>query len=384
MKVVYLADAPYIHTQRWIEHSLAQGIECEVISFRPAEIEGARVHYIDGAEGLGKARYLIHARRVARLVRSLGPDLVHALHLTSYGFLAALAGVHPLVVSVWGTDVLEAPGLTPLHHWLTRYALGRADVVTATGLHLATATLPYVARCKSVTVVPYGVDLQQFRPKKRRAHKTTVIGAVSRLSVEKGMSYLIEAFALLREDRHDVRLEIAGEGPEESSLRELARRLGVHGAVEFRGWIEHDELAGFLQRLDVFALPSTYEGFGVAAAEASAMALPVVATAVHGIPDVVIDGETGLLVPPRNPRAMAAALARLVEDAALRTSLGEAGRQYVASQYDWQANTRQMDAIYESITGWKPPARGGATVRKSYDIRGTDDEPTASEPQGRR
>lgn len=383
MKVVYLADAPYIHTKRWIEHSVAQGIECEVISFRPAEIDGATVHYVDGAEGLGKARYLLHARRVAKLVQSLKPDLVHALHLTSYGFLAALTNVHPLIVSVWGTDVLEAPNLTPFHRWLTRYALGRADLVTATGLHLATATLPYVPRDRGVTVVPYGVDMTQFKPKKRRARKKTVIGAVSRLSVEKGMSYLVEAFALLTQRHSDVSLQIAGDGPEEEVLKALSRKLGVEDGIEFRGWVEHTELPAFLQGIDIFALPSTYEGFGVAAAEASAMALPVVATNVYGIPDVVVDGETGLLVPAKDPAALAAALGRLVEDHDMRIALGEAGREYVASQYDWQQNTRQMDLIYENVGGWKAPAPE-RPVRKNDGTRREDPEPGASsEPRGR-
>ncbi len=383
MKVVYLADAPYIHTKRWIEHSVAQGIECEVISFRPAEIDGATVHYVDGAEGLGKARYLLHARRVAKLVQSLEPDLVHALHLTSYGFLAALTNVHPLIVSVWGTDVLEAPNLTPFHRWLTRYALGRADLVTATGLHLATATLPYVAQDKPVTVVPYGVDMAQFKPKKRRAHKKTVIGAVSRLSIEKGMSYLIEAFALLQQRHSNVSLQIAGDGPEEEALKALSRQLGVEDCIEFRGWIEHTELPAFLQGLDIFALPSTYEGFGVAAAEASAMALPIVATNVYGIPDVVVDGETGLLVPSKDPAALAEALSRLVEDHDMRIALGEAGREYVASQYDWQQNTHQMDLIYENVAGWKASAPE-RPVRKNDGTRREDPEPTASsEPRGR-
>ncbi|MGE0060287.1 MAG: glycosyltransferase [Dehalococcoidia bacterium] len=383
MKVVYLADAPYIHTKRWIEHSVAQGIECEVISFRPAEIDGATVHYVDGAEGLGKARYLLHARRVAKLVQSLKPDLVHALHLTSYGFLAALTNVHPLIVSVWGTDVLEAPNLTPFHRWLTRYALGRADLVTATGLHLATATLPYVPQDRGVTVVPYGVDMTQFKPKKRRARKKTVIGAVSRLSVEKGMSYLVEAFALLTQRHSDVSLQIAGDGPEEEALKALSRQLGVEEGIEFKGWVEHTELPAFLQGIDIFALPSTYEGFGVAAAEASAMALPVVATNVYGIPDVVVDGETGLLVPAKDPAALAAALGQLVEDHDMRIALGEAGREYVASQYDWQQNTRQMDLIYENVGGWKAPAPE-RPVRKNDGTRREDPEPGASsEPRGR-
>jgi glycosyltransferase involved in cell wall biosynthesis len=347
VRIVYLADAPYIHTRRWVEHFVRAGHECEVVSFRPAEIDGARVHHIDGAEPLGKARYLLHARRVRQLVRDLQPDLVHALHLTSYGFLAALSGFRPLIISVWGTDVLEAPRLTPFHRWLTRYALAHADTVTATGLHLATETTRYTPRSTPVTVVPYGVDLDRFTPVERLPAERVVIGAASRMSPEKGLSYLVEAFARLR-DRHGdrVRLRIAGDGPERSRIEALARRLEIEDAVELRGWVDHDELPAFLHGLDIFVLPSTYEGFGVAAVEASATALPVVATNVYGIPDVVRDGVTGLLTPDRDAEALAGAIGRLVDDPTLRRSLGEAGRGYVAAHYDWRDNIAQMEAIY--------------------------------------
>lgn len=350
MKVVYLADAPYIHTRRWIAHSVSQGIDCDVISFRPAEISGARVHYINGAEKLGKARYLIHARRVRRLVRALKPDIVHALHLTSYGFLGALAGFNPLLISVWGTDILEAPSLTPFHKWLTRYSLGRADLITATGLHLATETTRHTPRGTPVQVVPYGVDLRQFEPKPRSRTKPVIIGTASRLSPEKGQSYLLEAFALLRErSGSQVSLRIAGEGPEERKLKALAQKLGIADAVEFAGWIDHADLPAFLQDLDLFALPSTYEGFGVAAAEAACMKLAVVASNVYGVPDIVRDGKTGILVPARDSEALAAALSSLIDDAPRRFEMGEAGRAVVTAQYDWRDNTAQMDRTYESV-----------------------------------
>ena len=129
MKVLYLADAPYIHTRRWVEHFAGRGYDCEVISFRPGEIAGARVTCVEGFERLGKARYLLKARRVAALVRERNPDLLHAHHLTSYGFLGALSGHHPFLLSVWGTDILEAPRWTPFHLWLTRYALRHADEI---------------------------------------------------------------------------------------------------------------------------------------------------------------------------------------------------------------------------------------------------------------
>ena len=350
-----MADAPYVHTRRWIEHFVAAGAGCEVISFRPAVIEGARVHHVDGAEPLGKARYLIHARRVKQLIEELQPDLLHALHLTSYGFLGALSSFHPLVISVWGTDILEAPRLTPFHRWLTRYALARADAITATGLHLATETTRYTPRSTPVTVVPYGVDLDRFVPAPRRDGGDVIIGTASRLSTEKGMRYLVEAFARLRGRFGErVRLRIAGEGPERANLEALALRLGIN--VEFAGWLEHSDLPAFLHGLDVFVLPSTYEGFGVAAAEASAAGLPVVATNVYGIPDVVRHGHTGLLVPSKDPEALAQAIAQLVDAPELRAKLGDAGRDYVAERYDWSKNRVQMELVYEQTLKNRRPS----------------------------
>jgi glycosyltransferase involved in cell wall biosynthesis len=319
---------------------------------------------------------LIHARRVRRLIESLAPDLVHALHLTSYGFLGALSNVRPLVVSVWGTDILEAPSLTPFHRWLTRYTLERADVLTATGLYLATETTRYAPRSKPVTVVPYGVDLDVFRPAERPAsvspstspergltlspeeqgdQKVVVIGTVSRLSPEKGVSYLVEAFAGLRARFGDrVRLRIAGDGPERRRIEALMRQLGIGDAVELRGWVEHEALPAFLNGLDVFVLPSVFEGFGVAAVEAAATGLPVVASNVHGIPDVVRPGETGLLVPAKDVAALGDAIARLVADADLRRAYGEAGRAFVGRHYDWPANARAMELVYKSAVRGRP------------------------------
>lgn len=350
MRVVYLADAPYPHTRRWVEHFRDAGADCEVISFRPSEFDGVKVHYVDGAETLGKARYLIHARRVKQLIHDLRPDILHALHLTSYGFLGALSDFRPFILSVWGTDILEAPRLTPFHRWLTRYALAHADRITATGLHLASETTRYTPAGRGVTVVPYGVDLERFRPRQRPPAGKVVVGTASRLSPEKGLRYLVDAFAILRQRFGDrVAFRIAGDGPERAKLEAQVERLGLQGQVEMAGWVEHEALPEFLAELDVFVLPSTWEGFGVAAAEASAMEIPVVATNVFGIPDVVRDGVTGLLVEPKDAAALARAAGRLIEDAGLRRSLGKAGREYVGRHYDWRQNVRQMSAIYASL-----------------------------------
>jgi L-malate glycosyltransferase len=348
MKIVYLADAPYVHEQRWITHFAGLGHECHVISFRPATIEGASVHHVEGFERLGKARYLLQARRVATSVQSLKPDLVHAFHLTSYGFLGALSGVRPYILSVLGMDIFEAPGHSPFHSWLTRYSLAKATEVTATGLHLATATARYAPRGRPVTLVPYGVDLERFRPAVRPPADEVVVGTVARLSPEKGLAYLLEAFAILRSSLPTpLRLRIAGEGPARAQLQKQAEHLGIAATTEFVGWVEHEDLPGFLHSLDIFALPSLHESFGVAAAEASAIGLPVVASNTQGLPDVVVDRLTGRLVPPKQPEALAKAMSPLAEDPDLRQRMGAAGRQFIAEHYDWSRNVRQMEHVYE-------------------------------------
>lgn len=351
MRLCYLADAPYIHTRRWVRHFVERGWEVHVVSFRPAEIEGATVYHVAGWEWLGRLRYLLRIRRVRRLVRALRPDLLHALHLTSYGFLSVLCDLHPTLVSVWGTDVLEAPRLSPLHYFITRFALRRADHITATGLRLAEAATRYAPAGKPVTVVPYGVDLREFRPRPRGERSEVVIGAVTRLSKEKGLHYLLEAFAVVAGRRPEASLVLAGEGPERRRLERLAARLGLGERVQFLGEVPHEQVPQVLQGLDIFAMPSTYEGFGVAALEAGAMEVPVVASRIHGIPDVVVDGETGLLVPPRDRQALAAALERLAADGDLRRRLGRAGRAFVAEHYSWEENTTQMEALYRAALG---------------------------------
>lgn len=356
MRLVYLADAPYVHTLRVVEHFASKGHEVHVISFRPATIPGVTVHYVDGLERIGKARYLVHARRVKAIVNELKPDILHALHLTSYGFLAGLTGWQPSIVSVWGTDVLEAPSLSPAHGWITRQALARAGTITATGLRLAEATLPYAPREKPVVVIPYGIDVGLFSPVMRPERERLTIGAVARLSSEKGLEYLLRAVALIR-DRADAAYEapraigviLAGDGPEREKLEWLTAELRLDDSVRFLGEVAHADVPAVLQSFDIFAMPSTWEGFGVAALEASAMQLPVIASNIHGIPDVVLHEETGLLVPARDVNALVEAIVRLANDRALRLRLGEAGRAFVERNYRWQDNIALMERLYEDV-----------------------------------
>jgi glycosyltransferase involved in cell wall biosynthesis len=175
------------------------------------------------------------------------------------------------------------------------------------------------------------------------------VGAVARLSPEKGLDVLLRASAKLRERGIDVCVLLVGDGPIRDELMRLAAELKVEDSVEFTGAIAHEEVPTVLQRMDIFAIPSTWEGFGVAALEASAMELPVVGSRIHGLPDVVVEGETGLLVPPADPVLLADAIAKLAHDPPLRQRMGQAGRAFVLREYRWQDNARLMEVLYHEM-----------------------------------
>ena len=353
MRICYIGDAPSPHVQKWARH-FAREHEVHVISFRPAVVPGLQVHALEHLGFLGKARYPLEAPGIRRLLRRLRPDVVHALHLTSYGFVAALAGAHPLITSVWGYDILQAPHRTPLHSWITRYALASADIVTATGDALAEETRPFVAPGRDIHVVPYGIDLDVFRPGKNGASGVT-IGSVKALVPEKGFEYLIGAMPAVLERYPDTRLVLAGDGPELRRLEQLAQRLGVGAKVEFAREIPHDAVPEFVRALDAFVQPSLTESFGVSALEASATAIPVIASDVEGGRDIMRDGQTGMLVPPGSSEALSTALLSLLDHPERRRAMGEAGRAFVAERYNWQDNAAAMQALY---TGASEAYRG--------------------------
>ncbi|MFI5329960.1 MAG: glycosyltransferase [Desulfobaccales bacterium] len=207
-----------------------------------------------------------------------------------------------------------------------------------------------------VRVVPNGVDLARLRPRRPRAevHRelglasgTRLVGLVARLDHwGKGHREFFTALAALP-DRYPVEALIIGGGRREVEMRRLAAELGLAGRVHFLG--QRDDIPDLLAALDIFVLPSHSEGVSLALLEAMAVGLPVIASAVGGLPEVVTDGENGLLIPPQDPEALAMALERLLEDPAGAKQLGENARHHVETHYSLERLGREINGIYEEL-----------------------------------
>ena len=201
-----------------------------------------------------------------------------------------------------------------------------------------------------VTVILNGIDTAKFYPKEKiHAAKTgkVLIGIVARLSVEKDHQTLLLAYKLLAEKTAGFHLNIIGDGLLREDLERMVRQLGIESIVSFCGMC-HD-IPGHLRNLDIFVLSSTTEGISLTLLEAMATSLPVVATDVGGNPEVVIDGETGFIVPPKNPREMADKLLRLITDENLRRQMGEKARKRVEEHFGIKETVRQYQELYNCL-----------------------------------
>lgn len=296
-------------------------------------------------------------RRLAAVLRTFQPDVTHThlLHADLFGVPAArLAGV-PVVVSSRHNDDAFRYRL-PIQ--LINRALWRgvdAAVTISDALTRFTIAVEGAPPDK-VRRIYYGLDTS-IPPLDRAAARNTLlaelglppdmvlVGLVCRLVEQKGVTYAVEAFRQVAADFPEAVLLITGDGPLRDSLQAQARPLGDR--VRFLGW--RPDTAALFAALDIFLAPSLWEGFGLVLLEAMAQQTPIIGSTVSAIPEVIADGETGLLVPPRDAAALANALRTLLADGPLRLHLGLLGRDRLETYFDAGRMADETAALYREL-----------------------------------
>ena len=289
-----------------------------------------------------------------RLCRRARYDVIHVhwpLPLALFGWAAQRARPARLVTTFYGVELRWVKSALPFLKGFLAWAARRSDRVVAIS-HYTAGELRELADVP-IEVIPYTTSLPEVGATSPAPDGKGPVLFVGRLVERKGVAHLIEAIARL--GSLGPRLEIVGEGPERPGLEALAERLGVADRVVFRGKIPPDELQASYARAAVCVLPSVLdargdtEGLGVVLLEAMNHATPVIASRVGGIPDVVEDGVSGLLVPPGDAAALAAAVRRLRDDPDLARRLGEGGRRRLREQFNWPAIVRRWLDLYAGL-----------------------------------
>lgn len=325
---------------------------------RPARLAATiRLALVSRPKG-GLARQALHAAYLAEalllsdLIRRRGIVHVHN-HLgdgsgTVTMLAAALAGL-PFSLTLHGPEVFEAPEVWRLD---VKIARARATICISEDGRAKALRLSDPAHHDRVTVIPCGVFPETYG--EGPAGHGARLAFVGRLVHRKGADVLIDAAAQARARGVPAELAIVGDGPERQALEALVADRGLGAAIRFHGALDETSVAAVLRQSSVLVVPSFSEGLPVVIMEAMASGLPVVASAVDGIPELVRDGETGTLVPPGDPERLADAILTLLHDPALARRMVEAGRQLVVARHDARRNAGRL---LQTILGRGPTPR---------------------------
>ncbi len=280
----------------------------------------------------------------ARALRAFRPDVLHVSLRTPWTCQAAiLAGVLLPGVRVVAVEQLPLPSEDRLQQRLKRLLALGIDAHVAVGERAARLVEEYAGlRPGSVISIPNGVpeaELERIPP----FECGPVIGSLGRLDVQKGYDLLVRTLPALPE----ARLLLVGDGPKRGELETLAVELGVRDRLEITGWMT--DARRYLTAMDVFALPSRYEGLPLSIIEAMLAGLPVVAADVGSVSEAVVDGETGLIVPPEDVGALAGALGRLAADGDLRQKMGGNGLARARERFTAEAMAGAYERLYNSL-----------------------------------
>jgi glycosyltransferase involved in cell wall biosynthesis len=277
----------------------------------------------------------------------------HLYHANLYGRLAAFREGVPVVCTISNTYVRPKVHRRIINWWLAR----RTHRIIAGSEAIRNDVVKYdCVLPEKVLVIPWGTDTEKFevplsrkeaRRKLELPEEGFIVGTVGRLEEQKGQKFLLEAIGRLRRQGKELSLLLIGSGREEERLRETARREGVTEDVQFLG--TRRDLPDLFRAMDAFVLSSLWEGLPIALLSAMASGLPIIATPVGGIPEVIRDGENGYLVPPRDAGALAETIWRVREDPIHATSCGAAALRTVREKYSHRRNAQRVMEVYEEV-----------------------------------
>ena len=301
-------------------------------------------------------------RPYLRLLGSGQPSLIHA-HFGIEGVSALGLAMHlkvPLVTTFHGFDAtLKTPAMLTSPAWF-RYPLLRRRLAREGQLFLCASSfirqrLLETGFPESRTHTHYiGVDCRNIRPRAHSEEQLQILH-VARLVEVKGTRYLLRAFARVARSHDAVRLQIIGDGPLRRQLQALALSLGVADRVEFLGALPHAEVLASMRKAAMLVLPGIRtatgreEGLGMVLLEAAATGVPIIGSRVGGIPECMVDGKTGFLVPERDEEALTARMGELLADSERRRAMGAAGRALVEDRFDIDRQTAALENFYDSV-----------------------------------
>lgn len=359
MKLLIIAPVNSIHTVRWINSLVEKVTELHVVSMHELndKINDKIIfHRLKFHPPLG---YIFNWQELKKIIGLYNFDVIHTHYLSGYGTLSKLSVNNKMnkhIISMWGSDIYDFPQRSFIHRKLIWWVTKDVKLITSTSHEMKKQYLRLYNLPKDrIKVVPFGVDIELFSKELNSSNvgtktkKDFVIGLAKNIELRYGIKFLIEGFYQFHKNYPLSKLHIIGDGVLLKDMKEIVKKLNMIEHIIFHGRKKNDELRDFMRNWDVCVIPSLEESFGVAAVEASACSLPVIATNVGGLPEVVINNVSGLIISPESSEEIALKLEYLYLNPDISKKLGKAGREIVEKKYNWKDNVHTMYELYHSL-----------------------------------
>ncbi len=355
MNILVLGPSNMVHLRRFVPALSRRGHNVHVISMKPDPISGASFErfavppFCAQYPHRWRKRWEVMVRDWFRTF-----DVVNVHFLSDWGISQELVGDGCLVVKAYGSDVDHPPDTPAVDDALlaARKQLVQCSAKTVTsgvGFRETVVQFANVDDAK-VVAIPDGIDVTLFSRSAVRSDGAPVIGFFKGFDPVYDPKTMVEAADYVLRHRSDVRFDFIGDGVLRDECYARCETLGINGSIRWIHRQQHESMPQLMSAWAVAAISSAKESFCVAALEAAAMEIPVVATDVGGLQQTVVDGETGLLVPPGSPAALGDGLLAILDNAKRRRAMGRAGRQRVIDEFEWESSIDQWLALFDNLS----------------------------------
>jgi|SRR6185312_6432710 len=355
MRICYLADADSIHTKRWCIHFASLGHEVHLISFKKGGIEGVHFHFVDtgniSVKG-GNWKVMFKANKVKSLVREINPDVLHAMYATSYGVVGALSGFHPYIITALGSDVLISPQQSILYRLLVKFALKRADLVTAMAEHMREIIIAMGINPGKVNTLVFGIDTAIFNHTKRvpPANKFVITSTRNFESVY-NLQLLIKAVQLVSKEIPNLEVNLIGAGSQREELEKMIADYKLVKSVKFFGKVSQTEIADTLNKTHLFTSTSLSDGNNISLNEAMACGTVSLATDIPANRQWIKEGVNGFLVPLHDEKYLADKILYVYRNyTQMQKSSIEFNDKIIEEKATWVKNMVIVENIYTQLS----------------------------------
>jgi len=363
MKICYIGNAKSIHIKRWAKWFDERGHEVHLITDKPENIEGVRIHKV--ILGRNPMTFIIEAMQVKKLVHKINPDVLHAHYASSYGFFGAFSNYHPFIVSVWGSDVLREAKESKIKRMAVKYVLKKADVIVPTAQFMKNYLKKEFRLPENKIVrIPWGIDLKTFhqgyekevkqlKEKLGISNKSPIIISNRHLSPKYEIQTIMESIPYVIKKYHSAMfIFIRGNGSKEfeKEMIKLAKKLGVvNNVILISRYVSPREMAIYLNISDILiSIPKTDQFAGSIMEGMACGVIPIVSN-IEAYKQYLVDGKNAFFVSPNSPKELAKKIIYCIKHPEIKEGFYRMNKSIIEENEDFRKNAIKMEKLYKEM-----------------------------------